>query len=144
MRNRRSTIGIVFLAGVVIAASFVFAGAQAGNLNGVCLSNAKQLSTGMIMYTQDYDMIMPPTRSQPKFQNVVMPYIKNKSIFLCPASKTPFVINPAISGKNMKTVKSPASTWMLHDPKAHADGMWSIAFVDGHAKRAKTATGGTK
>jgi hypothetical protein len=96
------------------------------------------------MYTQDYDMIMPPTRSQPKFQNIVMPYIKNKSTFLCPVAKKPFVINSVVSGKNMVTIKSPASTWMIHDPKAHADGMWSVAYVDGHAKREKTATGGKK
>jgi prepilin-type N-terminal cleavage/methylation domain-containing protein/prepilin-type processing-associated H-X9-DG protein len=61
-----------------------------------CLSNMKQVGTGMMMYFQDYDETMlqdwygdwrpsDPTREWYKWMDAVYPYVKNEQIFNCPS-----------------------------------------------------------
>lgn len=61
-----------------------------------CLSNMKQLGTGLAMYVQDYDETYPNYRFLPlgsqnrgdfeqnSWKSMLEPYTKNKQIFVCP------------------------------------------------------------
>ncbi len=53
-----------------------------------CLSNCKQIATGLSLYAQDYDGHMPPAQLPalgPNFSwpTIMFPYIKNDPIFTC-------------------------------------------------------------
>jgi prepilin-type N-terminal cleavage/methylation domain-containing protein/prepilin-type processing-associated H-X9-DG protein len=99
---------LVVIAIIAILASIlfpVFAQARAKARAAACLSNMKQLGTGMMMYVQDYDEVGPLTRdynapqmtATQSWQIAVMPYVQkltgdqwsvrgdgNTSIFNCP------------------------------------------------------------
>ncbi len=102
---------LVVIAIIAILASIlfpVFAQARESARRSSCLSNCKQIATGIIMYTQDYDETMPVVsyggqyRSAASCQNragwtrfnndgkdrylvpVLNPYTKNSNIFKCP------------------------------------------------------------
>src|SRR3954464_8321432 len=67
----------------------VFAQAREKARQAACLSNMKQLGTGLMIYVQDYDEVLPFTGftyiqgvsvndlRQPKWMDVLQPYAKN-------------------------------------------------------------------
>jgi len=94
---------LVVIAIIAILAAIlfpVFAQARESARKTACLSNAKQLGLGILMYIQDYDetMIMAANASQPgelrddgsvyrawtSWTKSVQPYIKNTQLLLCP------------------------------------------------------------
>lgn len=109
-----------------------------------CTSNMKQVATGLLMYIQDYDEKLPPMKSMAKLQPLLMPYIRNKSVFVCPATGKPYKPNASIGGKKLAAIKLPAMTTAFSDAKPHPDGMMFTAFVDGHVKGKATPKAGKK
>lgn len=77
----------------------VFAQARKKGQQASCVSNLKQLTTGFLMYSQDYDGMMvscrldvPGTNNplRPGAQwtdwaDMIYPYIKNKGVYSCPS-----------------------------------------------------------
>jgi len=102
---------LVVIAIIAILAAIlfpVFAQAREKARQTSCLSNLKQIGTGIYMYVQDYDerypysdIIVPNTQPSPvnpnasgtfarrvnhyKWQAWIMPYTKNNQIFFCPS-----------------------------------------------------------
>ncbi|MEJ5251636.1 MAG: DUF1559 domain-containing protein [Chthonomonadetes bacterium] len=92
---------LVVIAIIAILAAIlfpVFARAREQARKSACLSNMKQLGLGMVMYTQDYDEMLP----MPNYDrwvgrrsdwgvdliiwyDLLMPYVKNHQIFVCPS-----------------------------------------------------------
>ena len=115
---------LVVIAIIAILAAIlfpVFAQAREKARQTVCVSNMKQIGTGMIMYTSDYDGYWPksdgcsttpttnPSSPQPwtctgsayalrmnqyKWQAWIMPYIKNVDVFFCPSRADKAKANP--------------------------------------------------
>jgi prepilin-type N-terminal cleavage/methylation domain-containing protein len=89
---------LVVIAIIAILAAFlfpVFATAREKARQTSCLSNLKQLGTAMLMYTQDYDELFPPTIGREptdrtwyemSWMSKVQPYVRNLGIFFCPSS----------------------------------------------------------
>jgi len=97
---------LVVIAIIAILAAIlfpVFAQARESARRTSCLSNEKQISLAVIMYTQDYDesfplLFTPADGSDPTsfgfklgwhsyaWQNLVQPYTKNWAAFICPDS----------------------------------------------------------
>src|SRR5437879_2050248 len=88
----RSTAALLLVAGTLIALPLVRAQppGQSDN-NARCLSNAKQIALAALMYSQDYDDRFPPMKNTAQTQNLLNPYIKNKSLFTCPATQKPYM-----------------------------------------------------
>ncbi|HLK61650.1 MAG TPA: hypothetical protein VKU00_34200 [Chthonomonadaceae bacterium] len=127
---------LAMLIGVALAALFSGVHAQEQtDLNAACIRNAQQLGLATLMYMQDYDEKLPAMTNAAAFQKVTFPYVKNKSVYTCPATQKPYTPNAALSGKLLMKVGTPASTPALWDPKAHSDGKFTVCFLDGHAKR---------
>lgn len=77
----------------------VFARARENARRTSCLSNLKQIGTGMMMYVQDYDETYPKTTrcsTDPQdtscsggsvvyWNSTLYPYIKNTQVFFCPS-----------------------------------------------------------
>ena len=96
---------LVVIAIIAILAAIlfpVFAQAREKARQTTCLSNVKQLGTGLMMYAQDYDETLPlssfsavPGQSvnsiqNPKWADVIQPYVKNDGIFMCPSDSDPY------------------------------------------------------
>jgi prepilin-type N-terminal cleavage/methylation domain-containing protein len=89
---------LVVIAIIAILAAIlfpVFAQARAQARKTTCLSNTKQCSLAVLMYTQDYDETFPllftPRPGQPdgigntySWHNLVQPYTKNWGLMICP------------------------------------------------------------
>ncbi|HEX3000266.1 MAG TPA: prepilin-type N-terminal cleavage/methylation domain-containing protein [Armatimonadota bacterium] len=94
---------LVVIAIIAILAAIlfpVFARARENARKATCLSNAKQIATGLMMYLQDYDQCYPyymvsrPGVSGTNMYNAcrmdswpqaIYPYTKNTKIFFCPS-----------------------------------------------------------
>jgi prepilin-type N-terminal cleavage/methylation domain-containing protein/prepilin-type processing-associated H-X9-DG protein len=90
---------LVVIAIIAILAAIlfpVFAHAREKARQTSCLSNLKQLATGMTMYAQDSDGLFPPAVARPSRQMnnyyqmswmaLIEPYTKNRGIYVCPSS----------------------------------------------------------
>jgi prepilin-type N-terminal cleavage/methylation domain-containing protein/prepilin-type processing-associated H-X9-DG protein len=83
---------LVVIAIIAILAAIlfpVFAQAREKARMTSCLSNMKQLGTGLMMYVQDWDQTYPRIRFRGGdyvWRNAVMPYVKNMGIFACPSN----------------------------------------------------------
>src|SRR4028118_429518 len=96
---------LVVIAIIAILAAIlfpVFAQAREKARQTACLSNMKQIGTGMMMYVQDYDELYPAANINPVTpingggSNVMPidaqlgPYIKNDQLWACPSDTNPF------------------------------------------------------
>jgi prepilin-type N-terminal cleavage/methylation domain-containing protein/prepilin-type processing-associated H-X9-DG protein len=88
---------LVVIAIIAILAAIlfpVFAQAREKARAAACLSNLKQISLAMLMYSQDYDEIFPinrrfsfdPDLSYTTWRCAVYPYTKNEGVWLCPSA----------------------------------------------------------
>src|SRR5438045_2253444 len=130
---------LVVIAIIAILAAIlfpVFAQARDKARQAVCLSNCKQLGTAIIMYTQDYDEVLPQGYNGPSknsWGKVTVPYVKNTDIFTCPSapqikSRAPSVnrlftggygcnrnIMGANLGRALAEITDPAGTFAIAD-----------------------------
>lgn len=96
---------LVVIAIIAILAAIlfpVFAQAREKARAAGCLSNVRQLTTGYLMYLQDYDETFPPhvtertappgtpdtagARAPFTYKTKLQPYVKNEQIFKCPSA----------------------------------------------------------
>src|SRR5207302_8702194 len=94
---------LVVIAIIAILAAIlfpVFAQARAKARQAACLSNMRQLGTGLTMYAQDYDETLPlndyignglapligwrDPRAGDSWCSGIYPYVKNAQIYVCP------------------------------------------------------------
>jgi prepilin-type N-terminal cleavage/methylation domain-containing protein/prepilin-type processing-associated H-X9-DG protein len=100
---------LVVIAIIAILAAIlfpVFAKAREAARQSSCLSNTKQMATGVMMYTQDHDEIYPwmwqggagsahvhipvgetLTTNYTIWAELIYPYVKNKAVYQCPSQK---------------------------------------------------------
>jgi len=90
---------LVVIAIIAILAAIlfpVFAQAREKARPTSCLSNLRQLASGMTMYAEDSDGLYPPAVSHPSrdvrnyyemsWMRLIEPYTRNRGIFVCPSS----------------------------------------------------------
>ena len=105
-----------------------------------CLSNAKQIALGTLMYVQDYDELTP--RRGVSYTEAIWPYVKNRQIFTCPLDPSgtiSYTFNSSVAGISLAAIPFPDKTVMIYEGKAgkldyrHA-GHAVVGFMDGHCK----------
>jgi len=104
-----------------------------------CLSNLKTIGFALRMYMMDYDEVVPPTKNPAHLQKVISPYLKNKDIFSCPATKTAYKTNPYIGMIPLKEIKTQNTVPVYFDAQPHTDGLYTVLYLDGHANRENQA-----
>ena len=100
----------------------MFAQAREKARQTACLSNLKQVGTGLMMYAQDYDETLPVYDDnvfdfgtpavyaiRPNFFGSAMPYMKNSQVFGCPSAPDLEFTPPATSGNQGVTQYSRSS-----------------------------------
>ncbi|MBB6053815.1 DUF1559 domain-containing protein [Armatimonas rosea] len=106
---------LVVIAIIAILAAIlfpVFAQAREKARQTACLSNSKQLGTALMMYAQDYDGAMMKNtydKATPRsgfWPLVLMPYVKNTQVFLCPSDSAPAKLDVKDSSGVTVTVAS--------------------------------------
>ena len=108
---------LVVIAIIAILAAIlfpVFAQARDKARAATCLSNMKQIGTGMLMYLQDYDEIYPTIHSGAYFV-LIQPYVKNREVWKCPSGSGKYTVsNQGIDGRN--------TAWGVVDTGISANG----------------------
>ena len=90
-----------------------------------CISNHKQVALGELMYAEDYDDLLPPTR---RWMDCTLPYAKNWSIFQClaithdrgaakgsPSDSYGIAVNSTIARQPLKKVQESDRTPLTYD-----------------------------
>lgn len=103
-----------------------------GNTNEECVSNLRAVSLGMLQYVQDYDETFPLMDTPTHFRDALMPYVRDRRDFICPATNAWYRPNAALSYKTLAWINNPSTTWLVADERPHANGLKAIAYVDGH------------
>lgn len=97
-RHRRDAFTLIELLVVIAIISIlaailfpVFARARENARRTNCLSNVKQISLGLMQYTQDNDERLPKYDggASPFYHEMIMPYVKNSQVFRCPNAPKP-------------------------------------------------------
>ncbi len=91
-------IAIIAILAAILFPVFARAGEKARQSS--CLSNVHQLSVGILMYAQDFDERLIPSRD--KTNNLIwsaylQPYVRNTQVFICPS-----VADDSIYGQTWK------------------------------------------
>ena len=92
---------LVVIAIIAILAAIlfpVFAQAREKARQTACLSNSKQMSLGIMQYTQDYDEVLPWAQQAVggAWNLLIYPYVKNDAVYRCPSDSNP--LSPAGTG----------------------------------------------
>jgi prepilin-type processing-associated H-X9-DG protein len=119
-----------------------------------CLSNGRELSLALLLYTDEHNNTFPPADH---WCDAVLPYVKshNKKIFVCPDARNQtcsYALNKNIAGKSINEIDQPTDCvavfesdlgWNkagdasdLPQPARHSTGN-NYGFADGHAKWSK-------
>jgi prepilin-type N-terminal cleavage/methylation domain-containing protein len=130
---------LVVIAIIAILAAIlfpVFAKAREKARQSSCLSNCKQLGLAIMQYTQDYDEMLPlgqmdtvpvtyPLRGIYDGTSVLMPYIKNQQVGICPSQNNTFGYgwphnhHPyRYSSVSMGTINYPAEAMLFTESRA--------------------------
>lgn len=148
--------GIAILAAILFP---VFSQAREAARQVSCLSNVKQQTLALQMYSQDYDDILPSGKT---WMSELLPYTKDEQLFHCPSVSAQgptafgYAFNSELSRKNARKISSPQTTVMTFDssnltkdasdavrslpnPPRHRNRGNNIGYADGHAK--STASG---
>ena len=132
---RRTAAAILVCTAIAGCLGIAVARQTPGTNETACLSNLKQMSLALTMYTQDYDERLPPMQSMAGTQKCIEPYIRNRQVFNCPATTKPYKINTALSGKLLAVIAEPSKAVTFYDALPHQDTQFSVAYLDGHVKR---------
>ncbi|HSI21253.1 MAG TPA: prepilin-type N-terminal cleavage/methylation domain-containing protein [Verrucomicrobiae bacterium] len=142
---------LVVIAIIAILAAIlfpVFAQAKAAAKKTSCLSNARQVGIGFMLYAQDADDYFPlknfPTDSS-SWTGTTQPYIKSKSILMCPSDdsanwKTPLA-SPGFGKDGLRRSSYFSNAWLSGDgPYPSYTSVGSPASVIYLAESAKDIT----
>jgi prepilin-type N-terminal cleavage/methylation domain-containing protein len=136
---------LVVIAIIAILAAIlfpVFAQARDKARGASCLSNLKQIGTGLYMYLQDYDEAYPPNRigmlqnldcgkqGGYTWKEAIGPYVKNLQVFVCPSAIKAGKIEPCGCAGSVVTPTSYGTNGSLFDidPYLKKDGtiVWTV------------------
>ncbi|RYZ75770.1 MAG: DUF1559 domain-containing protein, partial [Proteobacteria bacterium] len=112
---------LVVIAIIAILAAIlfpVFARARENARRASCISNQKQIMLGLTQYAQDYDEKYPLIYLSAGGTNVgwnqmLMPYIKSRQVFICPSDPNPQQGGPSWFGTSPQGYEAPFHTSYL-------------------------------
>lgn len=98
------------------------------------LSNARQISTALLMYASDCDDVAPYAQSTKAVQFVTYPYLKS---FEAWSTHNPngsqFRFNMSLAGVSLLSASEPNAIVLFYEDKVWPNGKRIVAFLDGHS-----------
>ena len=139
-------LGVVFIVGVAVVAilasvlSPVTGRAHSSAQAATCESNVKQISLGLIEYTQDSDEVFPPSAAA--YKDVLAPYVKDEAVYHCPADEgegVTYSLNANLQGVSLEKLAHPEAVVAVYEGKDQKldfrhDGKAVVGFADGRVK----------
>lgn len=139
-------LGVVFIVGVAVVAilasvlSPIAGRAHSSAQSATCESNVKQISLGLIQYTQDYDEVLPPSAAA--YKDVLAPYVKDEAVYHCPADEgeeVTYSLNANLQGVPLANLAHPEAVVAVYEGKDQKldfrhDGKAVVGFADGRVK----------
>ena len=107
-------------------------GVEAGDPDKICVDRVKAITLAIVQYAQDNDETFPPMDTTSHVQAVLAPYGVSTRLFTCPATGQPYEFNASLSYVTLGSIISPSTAVLVQDPVAHADGVSTIGYADGH------------
>lgn len=129
-----------------------FARAREKARTSACVSNLKQVSLAMLMYSQDYDETMPLKERWPE---ALQPYLRNNELFVCPSDESPhatgvegwplsYTFSERLDGTNLRNIRRSAAEVAIfdgdvlsggrEDAQFRHEGDAVVGFADGHVR----------
>ena len=152
MRLLRDVVVCLLIVAIVAAILFPVFAQSKDNHRDSCLSNVKQMATGLLMYVDDFDDRLP---NRDRWMDAEYAYTKNEGLYHCPLAKTPYgyALNSLLDGAKVGRFHDPQAIPAIYDsvnpirsasdpvaslpvPGRHR-GLNSIAYLDGHARRVR-------
>lgn len=105
-------VPVVMLVGLLLAVILFPLSVGGGKSPGVgCVSNIKQVTTGLLIYAADFDDLIPTGQ----WQTAIQPYVKNPEVYTCPeirkrGRENGYAMNETIAGKPLASFSHPAMT----------------------------------
>ncbi len=125
--------GALVCAGAVLLYARSGAGQYDPNLR--CVLNLEKLTLGVLMYAQDYDEKLPRMTNPITFHDLVMPYIRDTKVFICPATFLLYTDNSRLSEKQLSSFPDTSVIKVAWDTRPHRDHLLTVGFLDGHVER---------
>jgi hypothetical protein len=112
------------------------------------VGHSHNLAFALLMYTSDYDGVLPYVSDTETIKAIIRPYVKvptgsganrekdHREVWSThnPAHSE-FLFNTAIGGAMGSNIPRPADTVMLYESKTWQNGTRIVSFQDGHTKR---------
>ena len=125
---------VIAIIAVLAAILFpVFAQAREKAFQSQCLNNTKQITTAVMMYTQDNDEMMLPKGNWPQ----LLPSLNTGPVWDCPstkyegsASSPEYGFNGSFFGRSYADIANPAATVMVGEIKPQPDATSNYAFYN--------------
>lgn len=98
------------------------------------LLNLRTLVTGLKLYGEDYDGVLPNVENLDSLKVVTLPYMKDKKLWKGVQEKSEIRFNFALRGAKVADIKEPSKTVVFYESKPWPDGQRAVAFFDGSGK----------
>lgn len=96
-----------------------------------CVRNIKSIVGAVCMYGWDYGTV-PPTTSYSAFEQALLPFTHTLSVFTCPDTGLPYLLNTSISGAKLTSSTDWSQVPIVADATINNDGTANTGYVDGH------------
>lgn len=106
-----------------------------GDGKAATISNAKQIGLAMLMYSADWDDVLPYPQSTKAVQFVTQPYVKNLDIWKTHNPNAgQFQFNMALGGVLTTSVENPNEVPVFYESITWPDGTRVVVYLDGHVR----------
>lgn len=122
---------IIFAVVIITECGFVFWPLTCDNKSAprraACVSNLKQLSIALSMYSYDYGGSMPPMNS--KWSENLFPYYKNDGIVHCPTPENQYgyALNGELGGRALQEINEEGTSFF--ETSLSGPDVWSDLFT---------------
>ena len=101
-----------------------------------CRQRVEQITRGLAQYLQDYDETLPIQQNDDDFRQVVIPYLKSKSVWTCPDTNLLYtLLDKKYRGATLASIPSLMPIITVQDPVPHKSGIVTTGYLDGYVEQ---------
>jgi hypothetical protein len=101
-----------------------------------CDSDVWELMQGVFDYEFDNDGYLPRMNNYAAFESEILPYVKDPTLFVCPDTGLPYVLNASLNGLRASDIADADDTVFMQDAAINKDGSFTTGYVDNQVSQA--------
>jgi hypothetical protein len=98
------------------------------------MKGAMKIGKATMLYAADNDRCLPYVRSTASYFGTIVPYVRDRGVFINPRKGLKFVFNLNVAGVKLDDIADASKTPMLYDDKFYEDGSRVVDYADGHVQ----------